>query len=882
MEKLNNDIYDITSTVQDIQQRYVDEEDSDTLAVGIYGYFADIHSMMIQNSIITTGELGNELFPAKAKFEKNVISHSIIQNIEYINAVPATINAIIGIFEEDLDKYMIADKFILDKEIPIPIDSFEFHLEYDVIISRTKLLNGKNGYSARYDISRKNKLSKITNPYMNTPFIQKYNGRNMVYIYAELMQVSHKKFNKTLITNNLIENKTVIFNFSDQLADFTVRITEGDEVIWLTPVFEGYGIEQTLENFCYYTYIDSTHIRIRFDSISYVPKINSKIDIFIKTTSGSDGNFTYNNTIFPIVTSNNYNYKRMPVYIQFASDSKGGKNRKSIDELRKMLPKESLSRGSITCWQDLENYFNMLNTDQNRLIVQKRVDNQFERSYFAYLVLKDIFNNVIPTNTINIFVKKEDFNTNDNRKFVLKPGCYIHYNDFKNNSANVIPYNDKTSQRLLNLESNDKTNFLYTSPMMIVVTGDPLYVSYYCTLVKMVQQLDFTYINQYSIIQFIATYITWERKYLSNPDTYTFTIDIAENMEGIQSLITFDENHKVVTNNIKVFLILYNDDNSNVPYGYLEAKYIGDSNGKYKFAAELCTDDIIDDHNKIYVRGLKRANSLNIDDNMLLTPHVGAKVYVCANIDDQYGEFGRYDLDFIVPGLDKYTVCNIYTIINGLKLYENYSEVISSQVKDVVIPDEYTDHEGFYISQVPVIRRSYVGIEDNMMNFLSELEYKKSYIDNAIYLLEDNFLIDFKFFNTYGPSRTYTKDRYGYEKKLINRVNLTLDFELKLLSNSDKYTKEYIKRDIKEIIENLNDINSLHIPNLITIITNKYKESIEYIEFLGFNNYGPGDQHLYRQEYNVLTGNKDITMVPEFLTIHTDLNMESDINIRLA
>ena len=87
---------------------------------------------------------------------------------------------------------------------------------------------------------------------------------------------------------------------------------------------------------------------------------------------------------------------------------------------------------------------------------------------------------------------------------------------------------------------------------------------------------------------------------------------------------------------------------------------------------------------------------------------------------------------------------------------------------------------------------------------------------------------------------------------------------------------------IKELVEDLNDISSLHIPNLITTITNKYRESIEYIEFLGFNDYGPGEQHIYRQDYNVVTGNQDVTMVPEFLTVHTDLDMTPDININLA
>lgn len=79
------------------------------------------------------------------------------------------------------------------------------------------------------------------------------------------------------------------------------------------------------------------------------------------------------------------------------------------------------------------------------------------------------------------------------------------------------------------------------------------------------------------------------------------------------------------------------------------------------------------------------------------------------------------------------------------------------------------------------------------------------------------------------------------------------------------------------MIEDLNYLKSLHIPNLITEITNKYyPNSIEYIEFLGFNDYGPGVQHLYRNVYD------DITIVPEFLTVNTTENLTADINIRVV
>ena len=86
---MNTDIYDITETVNELQKNMMQDLDEETLAVGMNGYLSSIQSMQIQNSIITASEFGNEIFPCKAKFEKNIIAHAIRDNITDINATPA-------------------------------------------------------------------------------------------------------------------------------------------------------------------------------------------------------------------------------------------------------------------------------------------------------------------------------------------------------------------------------------------------------------------------------------------------------------------------------------------------------------------------------------------------------------------------------------------------------------------------------------------------------------------------------------------------------------------------------------------------------------------------------------------------------------------------
>ena len=84
---------------------------------------------------------------------------------------------------------------------------------------------------------------------------------------------------------------------------------------------------------------------------------------------------------------------------------------------------------------------------------------------------------------------------------------------------------------------------------------------------------------------------------------------------------------------------------------------------------------------------------------------------------------------------------------------------------------------------------------------------------------------------------------------------------MEVQSSTDQYIKNNIIFNIKEYLEDINQITELHIPNIITLITNAYREQLVYFEFLGLNNYGVSCQHLYLNEV------EDVTITPEFLNI---------------
>ena len=874
---INSDIYDLTSTVNQLQQQHMPDETDKTRATSINGYFADINSSELQNAVIISSEMANEMWPSRAKYEKNVIAHAIIQNITDINATPAQMQVHLGFEEDQLKEIMNTQVAIIDKDSTFFIGDLEFHLPYDIRIDLNTITNNEEVYTARYVMDRQNNVCDITNPYLSAPFIQVMNTKKYVVISCMIMQYEYSIIDRKMITNNPIENKTFEFEFENQLCDFEIRVTDNGETKYLTPMFEGIGVENNIEDFCYYTYTDASTIRVRFDSLSYMPSINAVVEVLLKTTHGAEGNFPYNTNEFLSISSTNYGYSGLSVYVMVNSDSENGRDRRSVDELRRQLPKEALSRGSVTNTQDLQNYFNMASTEDDRFSVQKKVDNQFERSYYAYLVLKDSYGNIIPTNTIDVIVAKEgEFDTHDNRKRALKPGCAIALD--KDTDTGYIMKRDDVEKFL----AASPNNFVYTSPFIIVVNDDPLYVSYYMTIMKYARCLEFTSINSDSALQFIATTVAWKRGFLEDPMVYKLDIPCVQNINADKGVLDLDENGKISKSHIRMIITMANNgayDDGVTVYRYFEGEITsstsGDTDGSNQYSAtfhfEFKTTDQINDDAKIKITNTMIPGT-GTEDYGYMSGNVNVKVYILTDLEPIKT---RYDLDTIVPGLDDWTVTNIYTIENGLDFFINYSNVVCSTVTSHDIVGKYETKQGFYIKGVPLIRYTYGDTESTVQEFMTKLEEKKAYIDHAVYILENNFNIDYKLFNTYGPSKIYSLDKAG--EKIIDRVNLSLKFSIRLTKSSDVYTVQYIIRDIKKIIEDLNDMENLHIPNLITTISNKYvPNSIEYIEFVGFNEYGPGVQHLYRNEYD------DVTIVPEFLAVNVTEDLTPSIEIEVV
>lgn len=858
MADISSDIYELTQYIEDIKSKYIDESEV-TKSMGIYGYLSEVSTSIMQNSIVMSSEYSNEAIPIKAKFEKNIIAHALSLGIN-TNAVPATMNILMCIPEEFLLINMNNNKFVFDKNVKIMIGDYEFHTDYDIIILKTELPSGDYVYTAQYDMTRSNILSDITNPYLQSVAKIKLTNYNCIAINCKIRQVEYSQVYKKILTDNPLDNKVMNFEFTSQLAAFNLEVVQNNTTYHITPVYDGL-YDNSAEYYCNYSFINSSTIRIKFTKDSFYPSMNCDVTINLYTTKGSEANFEYNSDVIMDVSSDRFNYDRLVLDIkQVDGKSSYGVDKKSIEDLKRIIPKEALSRGSVTNSTDLNNYFNSINNSNCQLNFFKKIDNPLERLYYSYLLLKNSDNNIVPTNTIDVSLSRNDFDSVKNDNYVFNTGNAIFYR----RGASGLCKTDLTDEKISNYED---IGFLYFNPFTCIINKSPFYVSYYLTVLNTNKYLSFDFTNQNSKVQFISSLLNWKRNFFTDRNTYKLNIDLMQNISSDMDLVTKNSEGTVTgTDKVKVGLLLYNSDGN--PYKYIWGNFnsYDASNYIFNFNFELTTDNSYDSQtSRIRINNLFDLQT-STETYGYLNQNTKAKLFVFVKNDT---EGGRDDADSYFPSMTGWTLANTYGIENGLDFFYNYSHIISS---NITVSKNEDASLTYYLEKMPVIRYTYMDTEDRIVSFVSDLEVKRNYIEDCLDVLEDSFGIDFKFYNTYGPSNLF----YINDTTVIDKTNISLKFKVKFATITDKYIKDYIINDIKEYVENIEDgIIDLHMPNLVTKITTTYRDQLVYFEFVEFNDYGTSYQHIYRPSTDL------IGKIPEFLNINTTSDNEPDITLTI-
>lgn len=867
--EISTDIYKIAEFVESIKAKYVDVPE-ETLVLGVYGFLSSMFINLIENTTTMAAEYAYEAIPSKAKFERNIIGHALSFGIDKIFATPAELDIILGISEESLIPLLVNNQYTLDKDTIFTINSnnksYTYLLDYSITIKRDVLPTGQGyGYTAKYNIDGTNALATMINPYL--PAIESANladGSAILLLKTTIRQMVHTTIYKKILLDNPLENKVLTFEFSDQLAFFYVEVEEDGITYYLKPIYDGlagiYNDDDT-EYYINYIFLDSKNIRLTFNRESYQPRRNANVTIHIYTTSGSEANFEISNY------QSVQNIGRLYVMIQNMSDSSHGSDRLTIKQLKAAIPKEMVSRGVVTTYQDLNNLFNAMQTEDCKLYFLEKLHNQINRLFYSYILLKD-GSNVIPTNTIDVNIDGSVISSSSSNSYIIRPGS-VYYTD--PNTRKTVGMSSLTSEEI---DKYDQSGFLYTCPYLMVINKSPMYVGYYLTLVDYSRYLYFEYINEESKLQFISVSFHIVRDYYHDSDTYKINVKLTQNVSMDFNLISYDDNSKVNAN-IKVFMVVYttNANDEDVAARYAEANLIeyNESEWSYTYQFKLTTNDQISNNNQLMITsGFRNINS-TLDSTYSISSNIKIKLFYLAQLDTQpvkgriYGDNLQLNLDNIIPGLDAYTLTNVYNAgDSGIDVYYDYSNINYSYIE----MDRSSSNINMNIYRVPVVGYKYLInelYEDRIRNFLNKVDVRKRYIENKLSLLENSFGIDYKFFNTYGPSYMYNINNQSN----LDRINLSLLFEVKFQTPAEKAYLSQITTSIKEYIEDLNYITDLHMSNLITHLTNLYREHLIYIKFIKLNNYGSLYQSIYKNPVIDQDYFEETQAVPEFINVKT-------------
>lgn len=345
------------------------------------------------------------------------------------------------------------------------------------------------------------------------------------------------------------------------------------------------------------------------------------------------------------------------------------------------------------------------------------------------------------------------------------------------------------------------------------------------------------------------------------------------------TFINFNDNKLYINNNnLKVMVELYGSDNN--PKAYIPLELYGFDKEYYYFSARIKTDDYINKNNNLkIIDGFIPIDNTH-DNEYIMIPGFNSflKIYVFYKPIDpipQTHDYIQYnDLEYFI-------LTNSYSLIeDNLISFITPIQEIRSYI-DYEFKEKQSDTKfGYRIDSIPLIKANYFKIDENKKFFIDSFNSIYKYLDSALDQLTNNFKIDLKFFNTYGPSNHYyiiKRDENNpllKNNKLIDKVNISLEFDVKynIITNKDLLTdqiSEYIKKFIENHELSIVSAPNFYISKLMTECTENF-DGLKYMIFKGINKFTSEVQALESDvnESNIIHGiiqTNDI--IPEFLNV---------------
>ena len=864
-------LYDIKDfALNTLGPKYFPEDVIEGYNVGLLGYTLDLMTNTTEDIFNTVPIVINEMYPNLAQMPTSIYNYASLFQEENLMAKPAVMECVLLLPLDSLLEHSDAGsdgtyrRFVLDQRTQVVVEGHRFILDYDILITM-RPYRGEHIVTCSYVRDYNNALSDIKNPYIK---YQKYNynGTKYVAMLVKLRRCDKSVFTTRVINNDRINLTTLKVNFEDQLAGFEVFYRESSDAKYIQLQKRLVNAKAIKDPFCYYKLKDEHTLEITFTTREnyFKPKFNSEIVVEYYTTDGSKSNFEMYQGYDIEVYRNSEKYEsnsRVPVIAIVQSASLAGTDRPDLLDLRDRTADCFATVDSYTTEADLQRHFNSFDiTNETRVTFIKKRDDIFDRLYTAYSISKDSLGSYYKTNTLHLKIYKNQFDHQfeQSKRMILKP-------------SNIFVYNEDSTKQMVKVNDGEDTDlefsnkFIYQNPFLMTVSDSGV-VGYYLNNINDKVPLDYEYVNDSSLVQFICNNLHVYRSSLNNEDTYKFRLYLTATDIDIESPMV-DENGQD-TGRVKVVLTFLQKNGKEI--AYVECKQIQfiKEGMRYIFEGEVRTDDFISTTEAVRLYGLK--SMVDGTDTVQMIPMTDLKMNVYSFF--EYSDSKSQNNFTHLPGFENLTLTNKYTT------EETRVELITplNMLKSHMVWEKPEEGGETYlvIKDVPVVQwKKKIQPEDitEFDRFVTILTSQYNYMSEIMSRKVNNYSIDMKFYNTYGRSTNFV---VGEEQETLNHVNCILYLKVyPYIRSEGAQLVTDMKMFIKEYFESINRESNegIFISNLIQQLENTFPQ-IRYLKFESINGYPSECQSIENitVDINSLTKEDRIEFVPEYLNIELE------------
>ena len=863
-------LYDIKDfALNTLGPKYFPEDVIEGYNVGLLGYSLDFMTTVTEDAFNTVPIVVNEMFPNLAQMPNSIYNYASLFQEDDLMATPAVMECILLLPMDSLLQYSengsdgTYKQFFLDQRTYVYVEEQKFMLDYDILITMRPY---RKDYiiTCSYYREYNNSISNVVNPYIK---YQKYNynGTKYIALLVKMRRCEKFEFDTRVINNDRINVTTIHVPFTDQLAGFEVFYRESTDKKYTQLQKRIVNSKAIKQPFCYYKLKNDTTLELTFTTREnyFKPAFNSEIKVEFYTTTGSEGNFDLYTGYDVEVYRNSEKYENnamVPIVAIVESASTTGSDRPELLDLRDKVADCFATVDSYTTESDLQRHFNSYDIlNDTRVTFIKKRDDIFDRLYTAFAICKDSYGSYYKTNTLQLKIYRNEFDHQFEQadRLLLKP-------------SNLFVYDGLSTQRMVKVQEEDiidlgfNNKFIYQNPFLMSVTVNGA-VGYYLNNIDDKIPLDYEYVNDSSMVQFICNNLYVYRSSINNENRYKFRVHLTATDTDIESPMIDEFGND--TGRIKVVLSFLSKNGKEIAYIECKKTHFEVEGLKYVYEGEVTTDDFISDTESVRLYGLH--NLINGDDLVQMVPMTNLKMNIYTFF--EYENNNTNNSYTHLPGFENTTLTNKYTT------EETRVELITplGMLKSHMVweKDEFGVNY-MVIKDVPVIKWIETVGEEEIVEFdrfTSLLSAQYDFMSEIMSKKTNNYSIDMKFYNTYGRSNNFV---VGDEQELLNHVNCTLELKVYpyVKSEGAKLVQD-MKMFIKEYFETVNreSNDGIFISNLIQELENTFP-GIRYLKFNSINNYDNDFQSIENTAVDVTTLKKEdrIAFVPEYLNIELE------------